>query len=39
MIVKKEKRYEELGLESLQFRRWCMKVCLFYNIFKKNQPV
>ena len=32
----REKLYHELGLESPQLRRWCRKLCLFYNI-SKNQ--
>ena len=35
----KEKLYHELGLESLQCRRWYRKLCLFYKIFKENKPV
>ena len=30
----KEKIYQELGLESLQLRRWYNKLCLFYKVFK-----
>ena len=30
----REKLYHELGLESLQRRRWYKKLCLFYKIFK-----
>ena len=30
----REKIYQELGLESLQFRRWYRKLCLFYKGFK-----
>ena len=33
----REKRYQELGLESLQRQCWCS--CLFYKIFKENKPV
>ena len=29
---------QELGLESLQLRRWCRKICLSYNILKKQHP-
>ena len=32
----REKLYQELGLESIQFRRWCRKLCLFYNIIKNQ---
>ena len=35
----REKLYHELGLESLQCRRWYRKLCLFYKIFKENKPV
>ena len=35
----REKRYHELGLESLQCQRWYRKLCLFYKIFKENKPV
>ena len=35
----REKMYQELGLESLQRRRWYKKRCLFYKIFKENKPV
>ena len=31
----REKRYQELGFESLQQRRWYRKPCLFYKIIKK----
>ena len=34
----KEKLYQELGLESLQLRRWFRKLCFFYKIYKNNQP-
>ena len=33
-----EKNYQELGLESLQLRRWCRKLCLFFKIFKNEHP-
>ena len=29
--ISREKLYQELGLESLQLRGWCRKLCLFYN--------
>ena len=35
----REKLYQELGLESLQRRRWYRKLCLFYKILKENKPV
>ena len=34
----KEKFYQELGLESLEKRRWYRKLCYFYNIFNKQSP-
>ena len=34
----REKIYQELGLESLQLRRWYRKLCLFYKVFKNEQP-
>ena len=34
----KEKLYQELGLESLQLRRWYRKLGLFYKIFKIKSP-
>ena len=34
----KEKIFQELGLDSLQLRRWYRKVCLFYKIFKILHP-
>ena len=34
----KEKIYQELGLESLQLRRWYRKLCLFYKVFKYEHP-
>ena len=30
----REKIYQELGLESLQLRRWYRKLCFFYKVFK-----
>ena len=32
----KEKIYQELGLESLQLRRWCRKLGMFYKIYKNK---
>ena len=29
---------QELGLESLQLRRWYRKLCLFYKVFKNELP-
>ena len=34
----KEKIYEELGLESLQSRRWYRKLCYFYKFFRGQSP-
>ena len=34
--VSKEKIYQELGLESLQLRRWYRNLCLFCKIFKNK---
>ena len=34
----REKLYQELGLESLQIRRWYRKLCLFYKILKNPNP-
>ena len=34
----REKMYQELGLESLQLRRWYRKLCLFYKVFKNEHP-
>ena len=34
----REKLCQELGLESLQLRRWCRKLCLFYKILKNQHP-
>ena len=34
----REKLYQELGLESLQLRRWYSKLCCFYKIYNKQAP-
>ena len=34
----REKIYEELGLESLQLRRWFRKLSCFYKLFKSKNP-
>ena len=34
----KEKLYQELGLESLQLRRWFRKLGTFYKIYKNKSP-
>ena len=34
----KEKLYDELGLESLQIRRWFRKLCYFYRSYKHESP-
>ena len=33
-----EKLYHELGLESLEKRRWYRKLCCFYKIFRNQSP-
>ena len=35
----REQIYHELGLESLEHRHWCRKLCLFCKIFKKNKHI
>ena len=35
----REKIYQELGLESLQLRRWYRKLAMFYKIYKNKSPV
>ena len=32
------KLYSELGLESLQSRRWMRKLCFFYRVYNKQMP-
>ena len=34
-----EKIYQELGLESLNSRRWFRKLCHFYKIFNDKSPL
>ena len=34
----REKLYQELGLESLQLRRWYRKLSYFYKIYKTAKP-
>ena len=34
----REKLYEELGLESLQLRRWFKKLSFFYKLFNSKHP-
>ena len=34
----KEKIYQELGLESLESRRWFSKLCFFFKILKNKSP-
>ena len=34
----REKIYQELGLESIQLRRWYRTLCLFYKVFKNEHP-
>ena len=36
MGTSKEKLYQELGLESLQHRRWFRTLCIFYKIFQNQ---
>ena len=36
--ISKEKLFGELGLESLQLRRWYRKFGMFYKIFKSKSP-
>ena len=33
-----EKHFQELGLESLKWRRWLRKLFLFYKIFHEKSP-
>ena len=33
-----EKLYQELGLETLQQRRWYRKLCIFFKIIKEKSP-
>ena len=34
----RERLYQELGLESLQQRRWFRKLCYFFKITKNQSP-
>ena len=34
----REKRYQELGLESLKQQRWFRKLCYFFKITKNQSP-
>ena len=34
----REKRYQELGLESLRQRRWYRKLCYFFKLTKSKSP-
>ena len=34
----RERLYQELGLETLQQRRWYRKLCCFYKILKSQSP-
>ena len=36
--ISKERLYQELGLESLQLRRWNRKLGMFYKIYKTKVP-
>ena len=33
-----EKLYNELGLETLEKRRWCRKLCCFYKVYESHSP-
>ena len=35
----RENFFHKLGLESLQFRHWYKKLCLFYKIFQENKHI
>ena len=35
----REKRFYELGLESLQYWHWYRKLCLFYKIIKEDKHI
>ena len=35
----KEMLYNELGLESIQLRRWFRKLCYFYKFYKNESPL
>ena len=37
-VTSREKIYQELGLESLQSRRWYRKLAMFYKIYKNKSP-
>ena len=34
----REKLYQEIGIESLEDRRWLRRLCLFYKIINNNTP-
>ena len=34
----REKFYQELGLKSIQYRRWYQKLCCFHKIYNKKSP-
>ena len=34
----REKLYQEIGIESLEDRRWLRRLCLFYKITNNNTP-
>ena len=38
MVLPKKKIYQELGLESLESRRWFRKLCFFFKILKNKSP-
>ena len=37
-VSSREKIYQELGLESLQQRRWYRKLCYFFKLIKNKYP-
>ena len=34
-----ERRYHELGLESLKNKQWSQKLCFFYRFVKEQSPI
>ena len=37
-MVPRKKNYQELGLESVERRRWFRKLCFFFEILKNKSP-
>ena len=33
------KRYKELGLDTLKFRRWCKRLCMLYKVNTSGLPL